>query len=459
MKRYLILAACMAAVALGACAGETKFPKATGQGDIRAINTIPSSPAFSFLIEERLLDSIEYKTSSRTERYDDLAYTFNFEVGLAGDALRTRVASQFLDVIADKDYTFVISGDIAAPTINLWEGDVRDWDENEVVFESRFAHTAASLGSIDVYFAPAMDPPTPPVAGAALGTLAFGEVLPAADFAEGEYILTVTEAGDETMILFESEPFTPATRTSIIASVFDADANELAPVSVTLIDATSGINALLVDSNSSPTIRFYHASSDVGDVDIYIDDPLGTPIVSGQTFRGISGDIEVPEGEVPITYTTAGGTGTLLIDEDRIVPPGTQSNYYLIESAAGEDIIVAAIPDRRSVETFAKLNIINTASNHFAVDIYLVQPDPEDPAPEDPIADRVPVIGGLPLGGSPALLPLVEDSFDIYVTEPGEKTIITGPVRLDIAAGDILEAIIYDNVDPATADLVLIPFP
>ena len=41
----------------------------------------------------------------------------------------------------------------------------------------------------------------------------------------------------------------------------------------------------------------------------------------------------------------------------------------------------------------------------------------------------------------------------------GEKTVIAGPYRLDVALGDVVDFIVYDNVDPATADIVLIPNP
>ncbi|MDH3409685.1 MAG: DUF4397 domain-containing protein [Gammaproteobacteria bacterium] len=450
MKRYLIPAVCMAAVCLGACSNESKLPVATGKGNIRAINAIPSAPAFSFLIEERLIGSVDYRASTVTSSYDDLEYTFNFEVLLAGDSTRTRVASQFLDVEADKDYTFIIGGTIAAPVITLSEGDVREWSGDETAFEARFANTAATLGDVDVYFAEAMDPPTAPVAGAASGTLAFGEFSPAAEFAEGEYILTVTPAGDETTILFQSEPFTPAVQTSIILSVFDSVPNDLAPAYVSVFSSGSG--GALVDSRFRPTIRFFHASIDAGDVDIYVDDPLGAAIVSDHMFGAVTGDIDVPAGDLPLTYTTAGGMGSILIDEDRTVFAGTRSNYYLIKSAAGEDAIVTANLDRRSVETFARLSIINTAANHGSVDVYIVEVDAL-------IDEALPAIPGLTVGSSPAASPFPSGSYDIYVTASGAKDVIVGPVRLDVAAGDIIEIVVYDNIDPAIADLVFIPQP
>jgi len=452
MKRYVILAACMAAVSLGACAGDSQFPEAKGEGRVRAINAIPTSPAFSFLIEERVIGSVDYQTASMTSTFDDLEYDFNFEVALAGTLIRTRVATEFLDVIRDKDYTFVISGDIAAPNITLWEADVREWADGETAFEARFAHTAASQGNIDVYFAPAMDPPTAPVVGSELGTLAIGETLPAAEFAEGEYILTITEAGDDTEVLFRSEPISPVTQTSIIFSVFDADANDLADVSVTAINATSGGSVQLADTSFLPTVRFYHASFDLGGVDIYTEDPLVTPTVEDHVFPDVTGDIELPAGDLPLTYTTADNVGSILIDEDRTVFAGTRTNYYLIKNAAGEDALVVAVLNRRSIETIAHLSILNTAFNHAFVDVYFVEAD-------ELIDEVLPFIGSLPLGATPTNVPLLENSYDIYVTEPGEKTVIVGPVRLDAASGDIIETVIYDNMDPAIADLVFISPP
>ena len=153
----------------------------------------------------------------------------------------------------------------------------------------------------------------------------------------------------------------------------------------------------------------------------------------------------------------------VLIDEVRTIPPASQVDYYLIESTEGEGAVIAAIPDRRSIETFAKLNIINTAANHPAVDVYFVEilpPDPENPPPDDPIADVFPLIAGLPLGVAPAPLPLFEGSYDVYITDGNDKeSILLGPVQLDLLAGDVTGAIIYDNPDPDIVDLVVTPSP
>ena len=183
MNRYVVLAICMAAVSLAGCGKDSSLPTASGKAGIRAINAIPGSPAIAMLIEESFTGEANYKSTTGTVRFDDLEYTFNFEVTLAGDTIPTRVESQLLDVVKDTDYTFLISGAIATPTITLWESDEPEWDGSETTFEARFANTSGSIGNVDVYFADASIPPAP---GGELGTLAFGETTAPAQFETGE---------------------------------------------------------------------------------------------------------------------------------------------------------------------------------------------------------------------------------------------------------------------------------
>ena len=89
MKRYPVLIVCAAALLLGACGKESKLPKATGKGTVRALNTIPASPPLAFLIEERGLGLIGYKSATAAAQYDDLSYTFNFEFPLANFPMPT----------------------------------------------------------------------------------------------------------------------------------------------------------------------------------------------------------------------------------------------------------------------------------------------------------------------------------------------------------------------------------
>jgi hypothetical protein len=200
--RSLLCVLAALAITLTGCAGETKLPVATGKGTVRAVNAIKSSPAFRFLIEERLIGAAEYKNSTTSSQFDDLDYVFNFDVQVAAtDTELTRVARKALTVVKDVEYTFVISGNYKSPAITVWEAPTREWSGTETVFEARFGHTAASLGDIDVYFAATGTTIAPENL---VGTLAFGEILEATDFEAGDYVLTVTAAGDPLTVHFVS---------------------------------------------------------------------------------------------------------------------------------------------------------------------------------------------------------------------------------------------------------------
>ncbi len=452
MRRYFYLAICLATVAIGACSKSSSLPVATGKGSIGAINAIATSPDFSLLIEERPIGITTFKGLSLPVDYDDLGYDFNFEVSLAGDTTPTRVATRHLDVVKDMGYTFIITGAIASPTILLWETAQREFSETDTVFEAQFGHTSPSLGAIDVFFAAPGIAPTP---GAELGTLAFGEVLPVADFEAGNYVVTFTAAGDPGTVgtvLFTSNTLSIAAAATRLFSVFDTNANDLAPVAVQLFDLDSGASAPIADANYAPTLRFFHATTGFGAADIYIEDPLVEPLVSGHVFGDFTGDIAASAGSIPLTYTTALNVGSLLIDKDIVVAAGSRNQYYAIRSSAGEDVVVDYRPNRRSIETRARISVINTSINQSLVDFYAISVGAG-------VADSLPILSGVSLGADPIQFSVVAGDLDLYLTTPGEKTVLAGPVPLTTALGDVIEFIAYDNVDPAIVDLVFIPQP
>jgi len=452
MRRFLFLAGCLSTLALVACSSDSSLPEATGKGTVRAINAIETSPEFVFLIEERALDSIAYKQSSGSASYDDLGYAFNFDVVFFGDAARTRVASLNLDVVANKDYTFVIGGAIAAPTITLWESDLREWGDTETATEFRFAHLAATEDPVDVYLAA---PGVAPVDGQEIGTLAYGEVLPAIEVPAGEFEITITEANDETAILYLSNSFTSVAATSLLISLFDGDANDVAELALHSFNTTSGATAVFRDSRLMPTIRFFHASKDQDPVDIYIEDltTLPAPFVDDHAFRDVTGDIEVPTGVLPLAYTTPTDTMTIYFEEELSISPGLHWEM-LFFGPAGSPQVVVNRADRRSVETTAKVSFIQAASNHETTDLYFVSRGVD-------ISDELvlPYIVGLQVTGEPVSTQFQAGSFDVYLTTSGEKTEVVGPFEFDVALGDVVQLIAYDVEDTAFAEIIAIPPP
>ena len=447
MGKTLLILGCIATVIFAGCAGESDFPVATGEGNIRAINAIKTSPTMGVLIEERQLGTVAYKLSTAVATFDDLDYTFNVEAILAGDILVTRVASQFVDVVLDTEYTLLISGALAAPDITVWEMPIREWSGTETVFEARFAHTADSLGDIDVYFAA---PGIAPMVGAEQGTLSFGEILPVADFESGDFVVTVTAAGDPMTVYFESDVVIPGPLASVVISIFDGDANELAPYALRMFN-DAGAVSVLAETNYPPTVRFYHASTALDLADVYNDETLmAPPFLTDHAFADVAGDIVLPAGTNLLFYTEAGMSDMPLFDSQVTVFLGTLKNLYVVGDVDALQAI-ETVPDRRSVETVVKFSFLHTALNHESVDLYIVDTGTD-------ITEALPRIISLAVGNLPTTIAFQEGSYDIYLTPAGETIVITGPVALDAILGDVYEFIAYDNLgDPMTADLVSIP--
>jgi hypothetical protein len=453
MRRYFLLSSCLVAVLItAACSNESKLPTPTGKGSVRAINAISTSPTISFFIEERSIGDVDFKSASNKTPYDDFVYNFNFEALLPNDTERARIASQTLQVVKDMEYTFVISGDLATPTITVWEKPERVFADGDTVFEAAVGHMSPALGNVDIFLD---DPAVIPAAGNEIGTLAPGERLPPTDLQAGDYILTITTAGMPGEVRFASDVLTLDAASTLLFMIFDRDANDRGPVddrglvSVRAFNGVTGAISSIADPFFPPTVRFLHASQDLGIADIFIDDPLTTPLIEDQDFRGISAEFEVAEGALPVTYTAFDNIGTILVDDDLSVPAGVRIDYYVVGEGASPDS-VTALPDRRSVESFARFTLVYTETNHGLLDFYTVVSGTD-------IADVAPRYVGLTAGLDPIRSQFVAGSFDLYLTETGEKTVVVGPIQLDVALGDVVTAIVYDTVDTSTAEIVIIP--
>lgn len=440
-----VLAAIIVAFAIGACGSDSSLPVATGKASIRMINAIPTSPEIGFLIEERALDAVRYKSNSSPESWDDLEYTFNFEINRPFENELTRIASQFLDVTREIEYTFLVRGSLDAAIVDVWQIPVRSFSGSETIFEMRVGNAADALGLVDVYVGlEGVDP----VLGAQVASLAPGEVSAPTDIEEDVYVVTITAAGDPANILFQSVPTRILANQSVIVTAFAGDANDTAPVTVRLFNQL-GASSAVTDARFPPTARLIHATSDLGTSDVYDDAALQNRIVADLAFGDVTGDIDVAVGEVPITATAPGNVGAILLEDTLTTFAGSRLNYYLTvlsDEVVGSQVFV----DRRPVETIARLTFFHSAINHELVDLYVVDAGTT-------IDDVFPRLITATYGLQASEIRLDAGSYEIYVTTAGEKTILDGPVSLEVALGDVFEAVLLDRVDPSLAEFKLFP--
>ena len=438
--------AVFAAAILGGCA-ETSLPEATGKGTINMINAMVASPSVGFLIEERALSAVAYKGAHGAQSFDDLTYNFNFEYFVLGDTTPIRTATVLLDVVADNEYTFVLTGSVTAPDVTLWERPQRDWDGTETVFEAAIAHLSPALGDIDVYFATTG---TTPVLGEERAKLSFGERLPEIDLENGEYEFIITARDDPATILYQSGPVTYSARVSYVQAIFDADASITGNIAVRSISSL-GISSELPDSNSMPTLRTLHAAFGTENIDIYRDNDFTAPVFSNLAFGETTGDLPFPAGTVNYTYTAVGNPG-VIIDEELLVLSQGQRISSFLAGLPGTDLLRIILTDnRRSIETHAKLRLIEAAANFDAMDLYLVDTGTD-------IADIDPFIAGLTFNFVSDFGPTIPGNYDLILTLPDEKTLIAGPIRVDLVNGDVVELLILDTVDPTIAEVAITSF-
>jgi len=449
MKRTFLLLACVSTLLLAACTSDSKLPNPTGKGTIRAINAIPGAPEIGFLIEEFSLGGVVYKASSEPREYDDFSYDFGFQILNPGDTAFTRVATETLKVEADRDHIFLLTGDVNAPTVTVWNGDVRTFDAADTVLEARFSHASTTLGAVDVYF----DAP-----GTALGTnppaatLSFGEISPAADFEAGPIVLTVTDAGDPGVVHFTSDEVSLLARFAHVITVFDGDENDVSPIHVRSMTSV-GNPLVFTDADSSPQLRFIHTASTLETVDIYDDEVLTSLVFGGLGFKGTTGYLDTLTEARTFYFTPENSVATTLFDQQIAAPAeGTFADVYLIGDTDAWDG-VRFIPDRQRVANAFKLRSYPAALNHAVYDVYLT--DRDVPLAEDDTASLVNIAYGFV---APAIT-LGAGEFDLYITVQGEKTVIAGPYPIDAVLGELVELLIVDTVDPATAEIVDITAP
>lgn len=444
MKRLLALVGLILLVS--ACSGDSAFPTPSGKGTVRAIHAMKGAPEVNFSIEERFLEALNYKSGSGGQRWDDFQYNFNFNISFLGESVTRRVLSTPLKVDANRDYTIVLTGVATSPTATIWEADERTFDSADTVFESRFGHTAETLADIDVYFAA---PGTAPVLGEEIGTLSFGEVLAPRDFEAGDYVVTYTRIGDPTDIVFESRATTVGAQNSLIVSIFDGDESDIAPYTARILNGSAG-SVVLPDERFPSTIRFFQASIDLPPSDVYDDEMLTSQVLDNHSFGDITGDIDVATGAITYTYTVVGNTGAVQFEGNFNSIVGSHSNFVVL-GMEGSRAAIAYVSDRRSISTFAKIRFFHAADNHDGLDLYIVN---ADETIDD--ADRTISLGYSFISPNVAL---DTGSYDIYLTTIDTKTIVSGPFRHDVVIGDVSEFFVFDQVDPATAEIRLVPAP
>ena len=447
IRRLLVLVATLTVVAAVSGCAESTREQATGKGSIRGINAIVTAPVVSFLIEEQVLGAVNFKGNSGFSAFDDLHYNFNFDLLRPGILEADRLSTQLIDVIADNEYTVVLTGTIANPSSFFWEYPIREWSGTETVFEMVFVWLAPSMGKLDFYFAP---PGTVPVLGQAVGTLTNGARLPILEFEEALYELILTPKDDPATIVYQSAALVPIAQSRGTIAVFDADPTLTGNVGVNFI-AQSGGSSVLADVNFPPRTRTYHAAFGTENFDGYFDSDFTSTIYADIGFQELSSYADVPQVVTLVTLTPVGNSGAVIHEADVTFSASTKSNVVLA-GLPGSPLFLFLVNNGRPVETFPIIRILNASLTTEILDVYLLPPG-------TPIEDAIiPQISRIPSLSDTGFSATSEGMLELTITLAGETTPIAAPVILDLANGDTVDTVIVDTVNPGMVELAIVDF-
>ena len=438
-----VVATLLAVLALFGCS-DTQRLEATGKSAIRGINALVDSPELSFLIEERSIGGVAFKSVAGFAEYDDLSYNFNFDILLPGDIEATRLGSQFIDVVVDNEYTVVLTGSYDNPIISFWEEPERTFDGSETIFEMDFAHLAASQGEIDVYLAAIG---TTPVLGEEIGSLNVGERIPYQEFTDGTYEFIVTPKGLPGTILFQSNGLisTPATRVTL--AIFDADSSLNVNLAVSLLN-TAGGSTSLFDINKPAQLRLLHAAFGTSNIDGYLDSDFSSPAFPNVAYGEVSDYIDIDGSLMPLTITPIGNSGAPIFEQNTASVLNSRSTIVFGGDPA-TPIFLELIDDARPIAPYPVLRVSNLSVNASPVNIYLI----DTGATID--AETVIEFAALPYPFDTGFFGPTPGMAELVITRFADIIPISVPLPLTMQNGDVFDVVILDTADPNVVDAVL----
>ncbi len=436
-------------VIIGACSSSNNDDTVTGKGSIQALHAVPDIGAVSFLIEETLLSALTFKDASGTSEYDDLEYTFRFDILLPDDTEATTITSSTLKVDAETEYTFVLAGSLDTPELIVWEQFGRDWSEElttaadndttVTVMEVSFGNLSKDVGTVDVYLEA---PGTSPEFATPRTTIGYADLKSAIELTAGTYQVVVTPAGDPTNMLFASDPISVSAATSNLLTIMDDGGETTAAFSVRWIGTSLGLD--LYDINLLSELTVVHGAMGTGPVDVISGGDFANPLVADLDYASESAAVIVDPGTLNINVTPAGNQGVFLAERAFDINKGTFNRLYLVGLPGNVQAALFA-EDRRQVSTHAKFQVFQGATRFSTVDVYIVGTDVD-------IALIGPNYYSLIYGTSTGLGAYAPGEYNLVVTEANTKNVIGGPYPLDLTAGENTGSMILDSASITATD-------
>jgi len=456
MKKMFVLPVVVAgSLALSGCfdgSSSSSIPTtSTPTTQVRVLHGVSDAPLVNIGINgANAIEGADYKDAG----------VLNPEVGtydvtvngiLPGGATTTVIGPASLTFAEGINYDIIASGNLGdesiAPIILEDDGEFIDASmaRLRVVHLSQDAQMAAMGGPVDVYLTLASDGDVLPADPSF--TFSFGENVGPLEVAAETYRIRVTPADDDTVVYDSGSVPLPAGADLLVAAIDNTVYGD-APVSLLIVNGD--VTTEILNAGTGAGIRAVHNSSDVGNVDIYVNaEPDGSSaavndLAFGETVPTfpITGEyVQLATGENRVAVTGTGGTAAA-IDETLNLAAGDLRTIIAAGSVGGEIEALVFPDDNRGVATAAKLRVIHGAVEAQVVDVYLV---PAADAGEG-VGNAEPALPNFAYGTSSGYLNVAAGGYVVFITDTdGNELFQSGTLTLE--TGGVYTAVARLNKD------------
>lgn len=438
--------------------------------ELNVVHASPDAPTVNVLVDGAVaLSDVDYKGVSGQARFVAGTYQLAIEAILP-DASTVQVIPPdpdpplSIDFAGDTIYTVLAVGKVAETgALGLQPKVIAQPRTPVTAGNARViaVHGAPSAPAVDVYVtAPGADLSAETPLNEATPLAFNDDELGPVEVPAGNYQIRITVAGNADAVAFDSGEIALNDGDDIVAIAVDntnAGAGTVPgagiPIPVSLLLATAGGGAEVLDVQTVADVRVTHAVPDAGLVDVYANGAI-VPALEDFDFTETRGPLGLPAGGYVLQVAPA-DTQNFVINaagDETTLENGVFYDVLATGSIANNNLgLLATADDRRRLATAAKLRVIHGSPGTAEVDLYIVDETVTD------ITDVAPFAEDIPFLFNSGYLQVAAGTYNVYITPANLKTIAIAAEGITLDAAGIYTAVARDPVAPST-DLGLILF-
>ncbi len=417
---------------------------------VRLLHAVVDAPVLFPRIDELVVGGAAYGQASSSFQFDDND-TRTVEILYEGTESEPVVLMDgiSLPIGDDREVYVLVYGRFDDPQVAIIDNpsfslptddDGNVLDENAV--DVQFVGGFFQYDEVDVYLTEAA---TDIVTVGPTVTLSQGEVTPQVEYsADSGWRIRVTPVGEQT-VLFDSESYTMLRARNTVYMLTDyfgtGDDN------LVLNRIGLGVSSVIGVIAAPADLRVAHFIRNAPAVDLYFGNTNDTPEFDGIPYGTVTDYESFASQGVSVNVTPDDDNLTFLHEQQLVIGAGQRRTLLLSGDANGVTEGIVLADGDRPLANAIQLQVAHAAPVVGDIDVYVLEPgesvegsDPAIPDLEYPLSGIAPVLAG---------------SRSVVFTQRGNKTVVHGPVALDVVVG-FPTVILTQDGDGALSTRVLV---